>query len=172
MNIPISHDDLEIDGTKYRLGHLSAISTVVPNKGRDGKSDLTILVRFSNHVCSERALHGQQSNMADHRGTRRVFDLARYTFSLSLPETLRQAIQNNGLCFVSKDYGGHKNLMMIEDKSGVAWSIVFCFTPLLAGVSMDILSVHQRDMRGKPKKNSLIYFARQCLIKQERVPKN
>ena len=64
------------------------------------------------------------------------------------------------------------NLVMIELENGDTWSIVFCFQPRKEGDVMEILSTHRKPVRGKPKRNRLMYFARKCLFRQERVPKN
>ena len=172
MTLPISHSALVVDGASYDMSHLDAFAIVVTGKGRDPGSHLNILVKFSNHVYSERALHGQLHHMLDHNGTKRAFDTGRYDMSLRLPNIISQGFADDALCFVSKDFGGHENLMLVELENGQTWSIVFCFEPLQDGVVMEILSTHPKPTRGKPKRGHLTYFARKCLFSQERVPKS
>lgn len=172
LTLPSSHSALVVDGVAYDLAHLNAFAVGVPGKGREPGTDLQVLIKFSNHVVTERALHGQTHHTVDHRGTKRAFDPDRYVMSLRLPAILTQGFTDDALCFVSKDFGGHENLMMIELENGDTWSIVFCFQPLPEGVVMEILSTHPKPVRGKPKRDHLTYFARKCLFAQERVPKS
>lgn len=92
--------------------------------------------------------------------------------SLRLPDVVKQAFLDDALCFVSKDFRGHENLMLIELENDETWSLVFCFEPLPDGVVMEILSTHPKPVRGRPKCDHLTYFARRCLFHQNRVPKN
>ena len=172
MTLPNSHSALVVDGVSYDMSHLNASAIAVPGKGREPGTDLQVLIKFSNHVATERALHGQPHDTVDHRGTKRAFDADRYTMSLRLPALIGQGFSDDALCFVSKDFGGHENLMMIELENGETWSIVFCFQPLPEGVVMEILSTHPKPMRGKPKRDHLTHFARKCLFSQTRVPKS
>ena len=172
MTIPNNHPALIVDGEYHDLSHLTAFSVVVPGKGREPGTDLRVLVKFSNHVFTKRTLHGQSHDTQDHRGTKRAFDPDRYNLSLRLPGIIAQRLDDDALCFVSKDFGGYENLVMIELENGDTWSIVFCFRPLMEGVVMEILSMHPKPTRRKPKRNHLMYFARKCLFQQERVPKN
>ena len=126
---------------------------MVPGKGREQGTDLRVLVKFSNHVFTERTLHGQSHDTRDHRGTKRTFDSDRYNMLLRLPGVIAQGLVNHALCFVSKDFGGHENLVMIELENRVTWSIVFCFRPLMEGVVMEILSMHPKPAPRKPKRN-------------------
>ena len=73
----------------------------------------------------------------DHNGTKRTFDLDRYEMSLRLPNIISQGFEDDALCFVSKDFSGYENLMMIKLENGEIWSIVFCFQPLKDGVVME-----------------------------------
>lgn len=172
MTLPNSHSAIVVDGASYAMNHLDAFAVAVPGKGRKPGTDLQVLIKFSNHVATERAMHGQPHHTVDHRGTKRAFDADRYAMSLRLPAILSQGFTDDALCFLSKDFGGHENLMMIELENGETWSIVFCFQPLPDGVVMEILSTHPKPVRGKPKRDHLTYFARKCLFVQERVPKS
>ena len=172
MTLPDSHSALVVGGVSHDMSHLDAFAIVVPGKGRAPGTHLNILVKFSNHVTTERALHGQPHDTVDHRGTRRAFDPKRYAMSLRLPDIISQGFADDALCFVSKDFSGHENLMMIEFENGDTWSSVFRFQPLPDGVLMEILSTHPKPMRGKPKRDHLTYFARKCLFAQQRVPKS
>ncbi len=172
LTIPNSHAALAVDGVTYGMSHLDAFAVVVTGKGRDPNTHLNALVKFSNHVFTERALHDQRHHTFDHNGTRRAFDQPRYEMSLRLRDIISQAFADDALCLISKDFGGHENLMMIELENGETWSIVFCFQPLKEGVVMEILSTHPKPAHGKPKRDHLTYFARKCLFRQERVPKN
>ena len=118
LTIPDSHPALTLDGVPHDLSHLTAFPVVVPGKGREPGTDLRVLVKFSNHVFTERTLHDQSHDTHDHRGTRRTFDPDRYNMSLRLPEIIAQGFHDDALCFVSKDFGGHENLMMIELGNG------------------------------------------------------
>ena len=174
MTIPHAHPTLTIAGIVYDMSHLNAFSITVHGKGREPGSDLQVFVTFSSHVFTGRSLYGQTYDIIDHRGTKRTFDRNRYNMSRQLPTLITQHCVNDALCYVSKDFGGHQNLMMEwgqEDR----WSVVFCFQPWKEGIGMEILSLHPRSarsVRGKPKRNSLIYFARKCLFQQHRVPEN
>ena len=173
MTVPDDHPALTVDCVDYDLAHLTAFTVAVPDKGREPGSDLRVLVKFSNHVFTERTLHGRSHDTRDHRGSKRTFDPDRYIMSLQLPEIIAQGLVDGAMCFVSKDFGGHDNLVMIKLENGGSWSIVFCFRPLMEGVVMEILSMHPKPMRSAlPKQNHLMYFARKCLFQQERVPKN
>ena len=146
MTLPDSHPALVVDGVFYDMTHLGAFAVVVTGKGREPGTHLNVLVKFSNHVCTERALHGHQHHTVDHNGTRRAFDPDRYSMSLRLPDIISQGFADDALCFVSKDFGGHENLMMIELENGDTWSIVFCFQPLKDGVVMEIFSTHHLEV--------------------------
>jgi len=172
LSLPYSHPALVVDGVSYDMTHLDAFAVVITDKGRDPGTHLNVLVKFSNHVTTERALHGHVHHAVDHHGTRRSFDPDRYDMSMRLPEIISQGFADDALCFVSKDFGGHENLMMVELENGETWSIVFCFQPLKDGVVMEIVSMHPKPMRGKPKRDHLTYFARKCLFSQTRVPKS
>lgn len=172
LTIPNSHPALPVGGVPYDLSHLDAFAVVVTGKGRDPGTHLNVLVKFSNHVFTERALHGQPHDTVDHNGSRRAFDQPRYDMSLRLPDIISQAFADDALCLVSKDFGGHENLMMIELENGETWSIVFCFQPLKEGVVMEILSTHPKAARRNQKRGHLTFFARRSLFQQERVPKN
>lgn len=171
MTLPNSHPPLVVDGVSHDMSHLNESEIAVPGKGREPGTDLRVLIKYSNHVATERALHGQPYHTVDHRGTKRAFDDDRYTMSLRLPALIGQGFPDKALCFVSRDFGGHENLIMIKLENRKTWSIVFCFQPLPEGVVMEILSTHPRPMRGKPRRNHLTYFARKCLFSQTRVPK-
>ena len=172
MILPDTHPVLIVDSVPYDMSHLDTFDLVVPGKGREPGSDLQVLVKFSNHVATERARHGQAHNTLDHHGKKRAFDPARYSVSLHLAGIIKQGFVDNVLCFVSKDFSGHENLIMIELENNENWSIVFCFQPLKDGVMMEILSMHPKSANSKSKRNQIIYFARKCLFQQERVPKN
>ena len=156
----------------YGLSHLTAFPVVVPGKGRVPGTDLQVLVKFSNHVFTMRTLRGQPHDTHDHRGTKRTFDPVRYNMSLGLRGIIVQGFVDDALCFASRDFGGHENLVMTELVNGITWSIIFCFRPLKKGVVMEILSMHPKPAWGKPKRNHLTYFARMCLFQQERIPRN
>lgn len=173
MTLPNSHPALFVGAVPYDMSHLDAFDVAVPGKGRDDGTDLRVLVKFSNHVVTERARHGQAHDTVDHRGTKRAFDQVRYDVSLRLPQIVRDAFFNGTLCFVSKDYGGYENLMMIERENGETWSIVFCFEPLPNGVVMEVLSIHPRSIDDThASRRPLVFYARTCMFNQHRVPKN
>lgn len=172
MTIPDNHPALIVDGVRHDLSHLTAFPVEVPGKGRKPGTDLQVLVKFSNHVFTERTLHRQSHDTQDHCGTKRTFDPDRYNVSLRLPTIIAQRLADDALCFVSKDFGGHENLVMIELEKGDTWLMVFCFRPLMEGVVMEILSMHPKPARSKPKRDHLLYFARKCLFQQDRVPKD
>ena len=172
MVIPARHPALVVDGKHYDLSHLDAYAAVFVGKGRETGTDLPILVMFSNHVFTERTQFGDPFDTLDHHETKRSFDPARFNMSLRLPTVIRQAVQDDALCFVSKSFGGNENLMLIELENNETWSIVFCFEPLPDGVVMEILSTHPRAVSGKHKHYHLSYHARRCLFQQSRVPKS
>lgn len=173
MTLPNSHSALVVDGVSYDMSHLDAFGVAVPGKGREPGTDLHVLVKFSNHVTTERALHGQPHHTVDHHGTKRAFDPDRYTVSLRLPQILKDAFFNGALCFVSKDFGGYENLITIELENGERWSIVFCFEPLQNGVVLEVLSTHPRSKDDThASRRPLVFYARTCLFKQHRVPKS
>ena len=171
MTVPDDHPALILDGVRRDLSHLTALSVEVPGKGREPGTDLQVLVKFSNHVFTERTLHGRSHDTRDHRGTKRTFDPDRYNMSLRLPGIIAQGLVDGALCFVSIDFGGHENPVTIALEYGDTWSIAFCFRPLMEGVVMEILSMHPKPTRRMPNRNHLTYFARKCLFQQERVPK-
>jgi len=70
LKIPNSHPTLVVDDNAYDLSHLTAFAVSVPGKGREEGTDLNVLVKSSNHVFTERALHGQRHDTFDHRGTK------------------------------------------------------------------------------------------------------
>ena len=173
MTLPKSHPALVIDGVPNNMTHLDAFAVAVTGKGCDPGSDLHVLVTFSSHVFTERALHGEAHHTEDHHGTKRAFDPARYAMSRRLPQVIRDAFFKGALCFVSRDFGGYENLMMIEVDNAETWSIVFCFEPLRNGVVMEVLSIHPKsvDDKGSSRK-PLVFYARTCMFEQHRVPKN
>ena len=171
MILPNTHSALVVDGILYDMSHLDTFGLTVPGKGREPGSDLQVLVRFSNHVVTERARRGQAHNTVDHHGKKRIFDPARYDMSLHLADIIRQGFVRNALCFVSKDFSGHQNLIMTKRGGGKTWSIVFCFQPLKYSVMMEVLSMHPKSENSKSKRNQIIYFARTCLFQQKRIPK-
>ncbi len=132
---------------RHDLSHLTAFPVEVPGKGRKPGTDLQVLVKFSNHVFTERTLHRQSHDTQDHCGTKRTFDPDRCNMSLRLPTIIAQRLADDALCFVSKDFGGHENLVMIELESGDTWLMIFCFRPLIEGVVMEILSMHPKPAR-------------------------
>lgn len=173
MKLPNTHPALVVGSVSHDMSHLDAFGLALTGKGRENGTDLQVLVKFSNHVVTERALHGQAHDTEDHRGTKRVFDPDRYVISQRLPVIIRDAFSTGALCFVSKDYSGYENLMMIELENGVTWSIVFCFEPLQSGVVMEILSTHRRSVYDiHASRKPLVFYARMCLFRQNRVPKN
>lgn len=173
MTLPKSHSALVVDGVSYDMSHLNAFGVTVSGKGLEPGTDLHVLVKFSNHVTTERALHGQPHHTFDHHGTKRAFDHHRYAVSLRLPQILKDAFFNGALCFVSKDYGGHENLIMIELENGERWSVVFCFEPLPNGVVLEVLSTHPRTKDDThASRRPLVFYARTCMFKQHRVPKS
>lgn len=173
MTLPNSHPALVADGVSYDMTHLDAFAVAVPGKGREPGSDLHVLVKFSNHVVTERALHGQPHDTEDQHGTRRAFDADRYAVSLRLPQILQDALLGGALCFVSKDFGGHENLILIEMDNGEKWSVVFCFEPLPNGVVLEVLSMHPRSKDDThASRRPLVFYARMCMFKQHRVPKS
>ena len=107
LTIADSHPALTLDGVSYDLSHLTAFPVVVPGKGRAPGTKLQVLVKFSNHVFTKRTLHGQSRDTYDQRGTKRTFDPDRYSMSLRLREIIDQGFDDDTLCFVSKDFGGH-----------------------------------------------------------------
>lgn len=172
--IPLSHPPLLVNGAVYDLAHLTGFSAAFAGKGKVAGTDLEISVRFSNHVVTKRAAHGQAFHAVDQHGTKRCFDLLRYDMSLQLPQAIRDLITANGLSYVSQSYGGVKNLISLRAADSKVWAIVFCFYPDLNGLSvqMHILSAHLKvvDPRNIVRKN-LSYFARECLFAQQRIPK-
>lgn len=173
MVIPARHVPIIADGVSYDLTHLDTFAVAMNGKGREDGAALNILIKFSNHVCTDRSKHGDPSHVLDHYGTKRFFDDQRYQMSLRLPTSIRSALTNDNLCFISKSYGGIENLMLIELENGDTWSVVFCFQPLPEGVVMEILSTHPRVIREEQKsRKPLSFFARKCLFQQDRVPKS
>jgi hypothetical protein len=155
------------------MSHLAGFSGELRGKGRIAGSDLAVHIRFSNHVVTKRALGGAVPDLRDHNGAGRVFDTARYRMSLELPAALLRMLEENGLCYISRSYGGVQNLVTLRGSDGAEWAIIFCFRPDEDGlsVSMDILSAYEKvvDQRKISRKN-LSYFARQCLFEGRRIP--
>jgi len=173
LTLPSSHSAIVVDGLSYAMTHLDAFAIAVPGKGREPGTDLQVLIKFSSHVATERAMHGQPHHTVDHRGTKRAFDTDRYALSLRLPQILKDAFFNGALCFVSKDFGGYQNLMLIELENDAKWSIVFCFEPLPNGVVLEVLSTHPRSKDDThASRRPLVFYARTCMFKQHRVPKS
>ena len=171
LTIPDNHPALTVASVSHDLSHLNAFPFVARGEGHAPGTDLQVQVKLSNHVFTKRTLHGQSHDTRDHRDTKRTFDPDRHKMSLRLPGIITQGFADNELCFVSRDFGGHEDLV-IELKNGDTWLIVFCFQPLKEGVVMEILSLHPWPVPGNPKHNHLVYFARMCLFEQGRVPKN
>ena len=94
LTLPITHPALVVDGASYAMSHLDAFSVAVMNKGREPGTQLNVLVKFSNHVFTERALHSQVHHAMDHNGTKRTFDLDRYEMSLRLPNIISQGFED------------------------------------------------------------------------------
>ncbi|MEP3921097.1 MULTISPECIES: hypothetical protein [Paracoccaceae] len=173
MKIPNSHPTLHVDGNAYDLSHLSAFAVPVAGKGREEGTDLNVLVKFSNHVFTERTMHGQRHDTVDHRGTRRSFDADRYQMSLRLPDLIANAFFDGSYCFVSKDFSGFENLMLVQMENGDTWSVVFCFEPLADAVVLEVLSTHPKPIRDHhASRRPLVFYARKCLFGQHRIPKN
>lgn len=162
-----------MNGTTYDLSHLEAFVAAIPGKGVN-TVDLAILVVFSNHVFTERTKHGDPYDIVDQNDVRRTFDLQRYMMSKGLGAAIRQKIQANDLTYVSKSFGGAENLVLLEDDKGQTWTIVYCLYPHseIAEVRMEVLSchpkvVHQREIS----RRHLSYYARKCIFKETRMPK-
>ncbi len=173
VKIPAHHAPIVVDGVSYDLTHLDASVVAMDGKGRKSSTDLNVLVKFSNHVCTERSKRGDPCHVLDQYGTKRFFDNRRYQMSQRLPALICDALTNDKLCFISKSYGGIENLMLIELENGDTWSVVFCFQPLAEGVVMEVLSTHPRVIREEQKsRRPLSFFARKSLFEQDRVPKN
>ena len=155
------------------MGHLSALTVDLVNKGRLAGTDLPIEIRFSNHVATRRAKHGEMAHVHDHHGTARIFDAARYALSLQLPRILPAMLQQDALCFETQSYGGTKNLISLRTDNSAEWAIVFCFHPKSDRMSlqMDILSAHEKMINQRQiSRKTISYFARKCLFEQRRIP--
>jgi len=168
--IPERHDPLKIGDTDYDLSHLEAFTEAFRGKGHEAGTDLPVLIKFSNHVFTKRMAFGQPFDTVDHLGRKRSFDPARYNMSLRLPDLVRRAIRKNALCFVSRDFEGHENLVHRWVEDGDIWWVVFCFKPLGKSVVLEVLSAHERNTDGIQKRNHISYFARKCLFQQSRFP--
>lgn len=175
MNIPLNYNPLKVDGVAHDLSHLSAFAVSIPGKGVEVGTDLGVVVVFSCHVFTERAKHGDASHMVDHHQTRRVFDPVRYDMSLELPERISAKIKGDGLTFISKSFGGIDNLILLEDRNGTNWTIVYCLVAIQDGtaVRMEILSAHPKLVdQKKISRRNFSYFARMCLFgDSDRIPK-
>ena len=174
VSIPANHLPLVVDGVSHDLTHLNAFSTSIPGKGVDGKTDLVMNVVFSNHVFTERTLHGEKHHTFDHHGTKRTFDLVRYEVSKSLGALIKAKIMANDLTHISKSYGGVDNLIFVTTNDGSVWAVVYCLQPLSdsCSVRMEILSCHPKIIDSKSiSRRNLSYFARICVFGNHRVPK-
>ncbi|WP_290777185.1 hypothetical protein [Hoeflea sp.] len=144
MKIPHTHRSISVLGVDYDLAHLNAFAEAIPGKGVQKGSDLGVVVVFSCHVFTERANHGELHHIVDHHGTRRTFDQKRYEMSKELPDRIRAKIKSDELTYVSKSFGGIENLILLEDREGLTWTIVYCLCGIQehTAVRMEILSAH------------------------------
>ncbi len=175
MPIPYNHPSITLAGVAVDLQHLQAFGCSIPGKGVKAGTDLHVVVVFSCHVFTERAKHGQLYDVVDHHGTPRTFDQDRYEMSKELPDRIRAKVQGDALTFVSKSFGGTDNLILLEDRHGSMWSIVYCLcsTDDHTAIRLEVLSAHPKTVNQKKiSRRNLSYFARMCLFqKLDRIPK-
>src|SRR6056297_2619670 len=91
MTIPLIHTPLLIEGVTHSLKHLDTTAYDMVGRGKDG-NNLRVVIRFSTHVFSERATHGQRRDLQDHSGTWRTFCPDRYSVSLLLPQIIQDFV--------------------------------------------------------------------------------
>jgi len=94
--------------------------------------------------------------------------------SKELPDRIKAKVRGDELTFISKSFSGIDNLILLEDREGMMWTIVYCLYAIQdhTAVRMEILSAHPKVLNQKKiSRKSLSYFARMCLfLKVERVP--
>ncbi|WP_386172221.1 hypothetical protein [Sulfitobacter sp. R86518] len=171
MSIPLIHKPLFVEGETHSLGHLDAKGYDMVGKSKDG-CDLRVVLRFSTHVFSDRATHGQRRDLQDHSGTWRTFCPDRYAVSLLLPQVMKNFVVADGHAGISQDFNKGSNLILIEPVEGESWAVFFCFEPSPPGVLLTVLSVYAKtgNMYASKKFNRASYYARKCLFSNERVP--
>lgn len=174
MPIPENHLSLNVDGVIHSLAHLGAFSAAIPRTGIEPGTDLDIKVYFSCHVYTERAKHNEDHDCLDHHDTRRVFDAQRYAMSHDLPAMLRAKISADALSYVSRSFGDIENLILLDDRGGLTWTIVYCLLPVKdpVGLRMDILSAHPKVVdQKKISRKPISYYGRKSIYEDTRVPK-
>lgn len=171
MTIPLTHMPLLVEDETHSLGHLDATSYDMIGKGKDG-DDLRVVIRFSTHVFSDRATHGQRRDLQDHSGTWRTFCPDRYAVSLLLPQIIRDFVVEDRNAGISQDFNKGSNLILIEPVKGESWAVFFCFEHSPPRVLLTVLSVYAKtgNMYASKKFNRASYYARKCLFSNERVP--
>lgn len=171
MTIPLIHTPLLVEGETHSLGHLDATGHDMIGRGKDG-DDLRVVIRFSTHVFSDRATHGQRRDVQDHSGTWRTFCPNRYAVSLLLPRIIRDFVVEDRNAGISQDFNKGSNLILIEPVEGESWAVFFCFEPSPSGVLLTVLSIYAKtgNMYASKKFNRASYYARKCLFSNERVP--
>ena len=175
VEIPRVHGTISVVGVTHDLTHLNAFAEAIPGKGVRKGSDLGVVVVFSCHAFTKRAKHGEPHHMVDHHKTPRVFDQERYDMSKELPDLIRAKVRADTLTFVSNSFGGINNLILLENRKGLMWTIIYCLCAIqgFTAVRMEILSAHPKNVNQKQiSRKDLSYFARKCLFeKLDRVPK-
>jgi len=171
VTIPLNHPSLNIEGKAHDLGHLDAFRVDIAGEHIEG-GDIRVVVRFSNHVYSERATHGKRRDLQDHSGTWRTFCPDRYAVSMQLPNIMREFIAQDSNTSVSKDFNKGSNLILIETVDGESWAVFFCFEPSPPGVLLTIQTIYAKtgNMYAQKKFNRASYYARKCLFTNQRVP--
>lgn len=171
MKIPFKHTPLLVEGETHSLRHLNATGHDMKGKGKDG-DDLRVVIRFSTHVFSDRATHGQRRDVQDHSGTWRTFCPDRYAVSLLLPQIIQEFVVEDLNAGISQDFNKGSNLILIEPVKGESWAVFFCFEPSPPGVLLTVLSTYAKtgNMYASKKFNRASYYARKCLFSNERVP--
>jgi hypothetical protein len=171
MTIPLQHVPIIIEDVTHDLRHLDAFRSKIIGKGVDG-GELRIVVRFSTHIYSDRATHGQRRDLQDHSGTWRTFCRDRYDVSLLLPAVIADFIAQDGYTSVSHDFNKGSNLILIEPVNGESWAVFFCFEPSDPGVLLTVLSAYPKtgNLYAQKKFNRASYYARKCLFSNKRVP--
>jgi hypothetical protein len=171
MEIPLIHTPLSVMGKPQSLCHLDATVHHMIGKGKDG-DDLRVTIRFSTHVFSDRATHGQRRDLQDHSGTWRTFCPDRYAVSFLLPQVMEDFVRKDRNAGISEDFNKGSNLILIETVKGESWAVFFCFEPSPPGVWLTVLSAYEKtgNLYASKKFNRASYYARKCLFSNERVP--
>ncbi len=166
-----SHQPFTIDDTIYQANHLDCFDHTIPGKGRDN-GDLRVKVYTSCHVYSDYIERGDDYDFRDHMGNPRKFNIDRFNLCTNIPALMIDALTHDHICRLSRDKNGTTNLAVFNMPDGVSYGIYFECEPSKSeeyDVRINIVSGYLSDDR-RQKGNGIVYFLRQCLFKDKRIP--